>query len=270
MYFNINSDYTLSENMEILVDYLPGDFTHSKNIINTGKKLYLLGYFIDDAYSNKVYSATINNDGSISKFTLDSISFPTNVALFSVIKYKNKLFTFGSANASGQVNSIYMADIDFNGVLGSFTAINSFISMHFCSVIVCGNYGYIMGGVNNNNSWNSNIYKFSLTVGWGLYSDSVYNNNPELYKYTTNLNLSNSNPLLPTMVGLGGKISSIITNGIENQLTTNITYSIDSKYNIKQSYNDILNIDSRDFSQKISNFHLGDSLIKIGETKVYY
>jgi hypothetical protein len=72
------------------------------------------------------------------------------------------------------------------------------------------------------------------------------------------------------MVGLGGKISSIITNGIENQLTTNINYSIDSKYNIKQSYNDILNIDSRDFSQKISNFHLGDSLVKIGETKVYY
>jgi hypothetical protein len=146
MYFNINSDYTLSENMEILVDYLPGNFTQSKNIINTGKKLYLLGYFIDGAYSNKVYSATINNDGSISKFTLDSISFPSNMAYFSVIKYKNKLFTFGSANASGQVNSIYMADIDSNGVLGSFTAINSFISMHFCSVIVCGNYGYIMGG----------------------------------------------------------------------------------------------------------------------------
>jgi N-acetylneuraminic acid mutarotase len=176
---------------------------HSSNcIFQNEKKIYYFAVTEGTTYSasNKIYEATIFSDGKIRKFTQTNLVFPvTGINACSMIVYKNKVFTFGGTGA-GLINKIFCIDIDSNGNLTKITEINSFISLYATTSIVIGNFLYIIGGSSANGTRDSNIYKATLTVGWGLYSDSVYNNSPELYKYTTNLNLFNSNPILQKRV----------------------------------------------------------------------
>ena len=162
----INSDGTLGA--WTTSASLPGVLTFSSAIV-TKNRVYVCGGFNGGGWTNVVYTATINSDGTLGGWT-------TGTSLLDVlgrsISYvtKDRVWLFG-----GDVNqptfsaNVYTAPINSDGTLGAWvsnlTLGGGSLPGGLCySQLVCAkNYLYLLGGYTGSSSVTSVVYKGSIT-----------------------------------------------------------------------------------------------------------
>lgn len=92
-------------------------------VIVTDKKVFVVGgaSTSQTTGTNKVYMATIGNDGILSAWT-EYGTFPVNLHSHSVFVTRNMAYVFGGSHLTTKYSHVYRAPIDAAGNLGSWTA----------------------------------------------------------------------------------------------------------------------------------------------------
>ena len=105
---NMSKDTTVSDITEWTTGTsLPGILAESQAIV-TKNRVYLLGGYDDNSYVNTVYTALINEDGSLGAWTTGT-SLPGNLGDSQAIVTKNRVYLLGGYDDNSYVNTVYTA-----------------------------------------------------------------------------------------------------------------------------------------------------------------
>lgn len=143
----INADGTLGT--WLAATSLPGVLAGSQAII-TKNRVYLLGGINGiNSYTGNVYTAPINEDGTIGTWTTAS-ALPATLHVSQAIVTKNRVYMLaGSINATTRTSTVYTAPINADGTLGSWVVSGSLPNILGNSqAIVTKNRVYLFGGYN--------------------------------------------------------------------------------------------------------------------------
>ena len=119
-------------------------------------------------FSNQVFEAKINSDGTLSQWQLDSSTLPGSVINASSIAIGDTLYVVGGQTAylSGQLgqNTIYEASINQDGSLGNFSTdpITLPTALASASLVSYLNKLYVIGGVDENGTFLNTIFYSSI------------------------------------------------------------------------------------------------------------
>ena len=142
---------------------LPGTVGYSQAIV-TKSRVYLLGGFVNGSISATVYTAPINEDGTLGTWTTGT-SLPGTVRDSQAIVTKSRVYLLGGyIDGIASLNG-YTAPINEDGTLGTWTTGTSLSGIvRESQAIVTKNRVYILGG---NNS--STVYQASFSGGLNDY-----------------------------------------------------------------------------------------------------
>jgi len=138
-------------------------------------KLYVVGGGSDSGYTNTVYRAIINEDGTLSSWeTLPN--FPINFTYGKPLLIKDRIYIFGAFD--GKTSRIYYTTYDYNGDIGSWVYVSDMPQNIFVSSLVCSDYYvFSIGGYSNtNNQYTNATYRAPIlpdgSIGaWAQISD---------------------------------------------------------------------------------------------------
>ena len=100
---------------------LPGTVYLSQSIV-TNNRVYLLGGLTGAVYSSTVYTASINADGTLGTWTIDT-PLPGTIAISQAIITSSRVYLLGGFNVNGSLATIYSAP--FSGGLNNYTSLTS-------------------------------------------------------------------------------------------------------------------------------------------------
>jgi hypothetical protein len=216
------SDYDSTLNSVYYIEYYDNNFvfdiwtlspepfpiyiTHTSSIVNNNYVYVIGGSSIDiiNSYSNRVYYAPLNDDGSVGSWILSTSTLPTDFAYHSSVVNNNYAYILGGSSYLSI--SVLYAKLNDDGSVGSWIQTTGLPrSCELSTSFVNNNYVYVIGGLNGENVLNT-VYYAKLnndgSVGsWNtstfpksLYSaTSIVNNN---YVYviggTDNINVFNT------------------------------------------------------------------------------
>lgn len=111
--------------------------------------VYLCGGFNGSAYTNIVYQATIDVDGTIGTWTT-GVSLPEAIGWSQVVVTKKAVHLLGGYTGSVAVSKIYTADIGVDGSIGAWyiNAATLPTNLAYTQCIVTKNRIYLIGGYN--------------------------------------------------------------------------------------------------------------------------
>ena len=137
--------------------YLPEVIAHSSAIV-TKNRIYLLGGYNDNYAISTVYTAPINNDGTLGTWTTGT-SLLEPLSNSSAIVTKNRVYLLGGLTENfTTVSTVYTAPINADGTLGTWTTGPSLPGpLSSSSAIITKNRVYLLGGYNGSN-WTSTVY----------------------------------------------------------------------------------------------------------------
>ena len=136
---------------------LPGTVAHSQAIV-TQNRVYLLGGYINGAYSSTVYTAPINLDGTLGAWTT-STPLPGTVIWSQAIVTKNRVYLLGGRIDGVASSTVYTAPINLDGTLGAWTTSTSLPdTVSHSQAVVVKNHVYLLGGLVNGTP-SSTVYK---------------------------------------------------------------------------------------------------------------
>lgn len=149
----------------------------SANIFVANNKVYVIGGHTGVAYSNSIYAATINSDGSIGAWTLLSVTAPTYQGA-AVFVTRNRVYHIGGYNGSVHTSSIYYAHLYADGSISSFVSDGSAAGVIYAAnVIVTKNYVYFVSGYNGS-AWVTTTYYVPINADGSIGSWSTGNSLP--------------------------------------------------------------------------------------------
>ena len=120
---------------------LPGPLGQSQAIV-TSSRVYLLGGFIGGSYVSTVYTAPINEDGTLGAWTTDTNSLPGTSSGSQAVVTSNRVYLLG-----GNSSRVYTAPINEDGTLGTWTTGTSLPGVSSGSqAVVTSNRVYLLGG----------------------------------------------------------------------------------------------------------------------------
>ena len=138
------------------------------SVVVTKNYVYLLGGY-NGAWLSTVYSATVNSDGTLG-FWKQNGSLPISIAVCQTLVTKNKVYLIGGQVAGGSVSSVYMATINADGVLGSWTSgTNLPNTLSQSMLITTNNRIYLLGGYRSG-SYINTIFSAPILEGSNDYS----------------------------------------------------------------------------------------------------
>jgi len=115
----INNAYNENLNNWTAVQPLPG-ILDLASIVVTKNRVYILGGYNGTSFTSTVYTAQINNDGTIGPWSAGT-SLPGALSLTNAIVIKNKVYILGGQNGTNTVTTaVYVADINADGTLGTW------------------------------------------------------------------------------------------------------------------------------------------------------
>jgi N-acetylneuraminic acid mutarotase len=124
--------------------------------VATKGRFYLIGGENGSGHLSTVYSAPINNDGTLGDFRKESSLPDTRIDSVCFV-IKNKLYVVGGGNSANFTNTVYQATINTDGTLSSWTTLPNFpINSHNGKPLIIKDRIYIFGATNDNGV--SNIY----------------------------------------------------------------------------------------------------------------
>jgi len=136
---------------------LPATIGYAQAIV-TKNRVYIMGGQVDSNWSANVYTAPINDDGTLGAWTSSS-PLPDKLGHSQAIVTKNRVYLLGGHNNTNVVSTVYTAPINADGTLGTWTTATGLPSTLMQShAIVTKNRVYIMGGQTNSGSNSSSIY----------------------------------------------------------------------------------------------------------------
>lgn len=133
-------------------NYLPAAMGSGKVFV-TKNRIYMVGGYVNGAYSSAVYTATIDSNGVIGAWSATT-SLPGVLAFSSLAVTCNRVYLIGgSTDGNNSVSTVYTAPIAENGVIGTWTTGTS-LNTAVCkaSVFVTANKLYVIGGNTANNT----------------------------------------------------------------------------------------------------------------------
>lgn len=142
------------------ISYSFGNYTpyavSGAKIFVTKNTVYLVGGYVNGAYSSTVYSAPIDSNGVIGAWSTGT-SLPGVLAFSSLAVTRNRVYLIGgTTNGSNSVSTVYTAPINVNGTLGTWTTTTSLpTAVCKASVFVTSNKIYVIGGNVSNNTASS-------------------------------------------------------------------------------------------------------------------
>ena len=149
--------------------------------IVTKNRVYLLGGYNGTSYVSTVYTAIINADGTIGAWSANT-SMPGITYGAQAIVSKNKVYVLGGWNGSTSGSNVYIAPINVDGTLGTWTSGTSLPGgVSASQAIITNNKVYLIGGANSGTNLSS-IYSAPILEGMNDYSgyygitESVTNN----------------------------------------------------------------------------------------------
>ena len=146
---------------------LPGPLYASQAIV-TKNRVYLIGGINANngtSVTSTVYTATINADGTIGIWgTVTSI--PTALSYVKSLITKNTIYIIGGWNGSAAVNTVYSAQINSDGTIGSW-ALNANTlpaTLYASQMVVTKNRVYLIGGITNVSTYTTAIYTANISA----------------------------------------------------------------------------------------------------------
>jgi N-acetylneuraminic acid mutarotase len=124
--------------------------------VATKDRFYLIGGENGSGHLSTVYSAPINNDGTLGTFRTETSLPDTRIDSVCFV-IKNKLYVVGGGNSANSTNTVYQSTINNDGTLSSWTTLPNFpINFHDGKPLIIKDRIYIFGATNDNGV--SNIY----------------------------------------------------------------------------------------------------------------
>jgi len=124
---------------------LPNTLAYSQAIV-TKNRVYLLGGINTTNYTNTVYTAPINSDGTIGTWTT-GLSLPSALGASQAIITKDRVYLLGGWVGGSATNAVYTAPINSDGTLGAWITDNPLPNTLYNSqAIVTKNRVYLLGG----------------------------------------------------------------------------------------------------------------------------
>lgn len=121
------------------------------SVVTTKNYVYLIGGLLSSGSStNAIYKATINTDGTLSLFTLDTTALPLAVMSGQVVFTGSRVYYLGGLRTSSPaVGYNFSAPVDANGVIGAWISETNTLATSVFSAALCvtDNYVYLIGGV---------------------------------------------------------------------------------------------------------------------------
>ena len=164
---SINTDGTLGG--WVSAPSLPAIVNNSQ-IAVTNNRVYLLGGYNNTSTVSSVYTATINNEGLISNWSVSS-SLVTAAHASQIVCTRNKLYLFGGyITGSGELSTVQTATINSDGTLNAWTTGTSLpVTISSSQAIVVNNRIYLLSNWNNGGV-NGVVYTANLSGGLNDYS----------------------------------------------------------------------------------------------------
>jgi N-acetylneuraminic acid mutarotase len=150
---------------------LPGAIQRSNAVI-TKNRVYMLGGYTNTTVAT-VYTAPINADGTLGTWTTGT-SLPVTIYNTKPIVIKNKIYIIGGYNGSSWVNTIYVASINIDGTIGTWSLYGTTpIALQSHAVIVIKNKLWIIGA--SASSYISNVWSATINSDetLGTWTDEV-------------------------------------------------------------------------------------------------
>lgn len=137
------------------VNSLPGEFANFSAIVVKNRLYVLAGGTYANSATTTVYTTIINTDGTLGTW-MSAASLPITISNASVVVIKNRVYILGGHNGTNSINTIYYANINTDGTLGTWTLYTSVIPAQLSdtAIAIVKNRLYILGG--NTNSVLSN------------------------------------------------------------------------------------------------------------------
>ena len=149
---------------------LPVAMSNLTNLIVTKNRVYLIGGWSGTAVLSSVYTAPINADGTLGSWVA-ATAFPIPVITSCVFVIKNKVYVCGGykqADGTGTdtVNTVYTANINADGTLGSWVLHNTMPGVVYAaSFVLTSSRVYIISGALTNltGSQSNKIYSAPIS-----------------------------------------------------------------------------------------------------------
>lgn len=131
-----------------------------------------------DVPTSAVYTAPINTDGTIGTWTTGP-SLPVALYAASIVVTKTKVYHIGGTNNSASSSGVYVAPINTDGTIGTWTATNSLpVAIHGAGVVVIKNRVFLIGG-GSNSALLSSVYSATINSDDSLGTWSLVSPLPE-------------------------------------------------------------------------------------------
>jgi N-acetylneuraminic acid mutarotase len=135
--------------------------------------------------SDVVFSAQLNNDGTLGQWTTQANSLPSTSFLSSSVAYDGYIYFFGGENSQGPTNAVYSAPIT-NGTVGAWSTTQSLPAPLWGSTSVLYNGKvYLLGGGDDNSDYQNTVYSASLNSGEVSQWTNETNSLPQALTYST-------------------------------------------------------------------------------------
>lgn len=119
-------------------------------MVKTGTKIVIIGgRFSNFSYTDKVYEASINPDGTLGSWT-EMSPLPQAVYRSGVVRVGNQIISVGGDNAGTMLSNVYYADIDGSGSVGAWSSSANSLPQGICcgSLAASDTHLYLTGGFN--------------------------------------------------------------------------------------------------------------------------
>ena len=115
--------------------------------VTYGGYVYVVGGVPNGGYSNAVYSAQLNSNGTVGSWTTQTNHLPIQVLSPVAVTYDGYIYVTGGLLGAGYNKNVYVAQLS-NGTVGTWsTAVNTLpIEVYFSTAQVYDGYLYIVGG----------------------------------------------------------------------------------------------------------------------------
>ncbi|MBI4091678.1 MAG: C39 family peptidase [Candidatus Levybacteria bacterium] len=157
VYFaNINVDGTIGS--WTIAGLLPEPMS-GFGMVENGNNLIVFGGYTGSVYSDKVYRASINLDGTISAF-IETAALPEAVYRSAYIKVGSTIISAGGRNGTNSLNKIYYANINLDGTIDSWqqSANNLPEALYATAAAYANGFMYVTGGHNDALYFNTVYY----------------------------------------------------------------------------------------------------------------
>jgi len=129
---------------------LPAAVRLSQAVV-TKNRAYILGGYVGTSYVDVVYTAEINDDGTLEAWTT-ATSLPAALIPGAAITTSNRVYLFGGQNSAGTaLDTVYTAPINDDGTIGTWATGTSLPGVKASShAVVTRGRVFLLGGETNN------------------------------------------------------------------------------------------------------------------------